>query len=204
MHETIARSESAYINDICEQGWTDEEDQDFVSVLCEPEIFELFFLFAYNRRIFSTKEGDLVDGADDLEWVRLVRAWTLGDMLKATDFKDAVVDALLQKIAHSGRKVPPALLRVVYSDAAPGSLLRQLIVDIVAVRRDTKLLKMVKQDGAWRGSKQWTDFFVDVAIALSEVKATAPKGKLLFEADGCAYHEHLVQETPCYSTKFRL
>ncbi|KAK4539588.1 hypothetical protein LTR36_010524 [Oleoguttula mirabilis] len=122
------------------------------------------------------KDGDHADGTLDLEWVRLVRAWALGFHLQATDFQDAVIDAILQKIHTAPRGVPPMLHRVVFSNTKPGSQLRRLIVDIAAWRWDTEFLKAQRSDGAWRGSDTWADFSMDLALLFNESKKTGLSG----------------------------
>jgi len=42
---------------------------------------------------------------------------------------------------------------------------------------------------------------MDLAVALNETKKTGLTGKPPFEDDHCAYHEHRLNETPCYKTK---
>ena len=43
--------------------------------------------------------------------------------------------------------------------------------------------------------------FMNLAVALNDTKNTGSSGKPPFEEDDCAYHEHRLNETPCYKTK---
>lgn len=203
MHEALARSESVYIDDVCRGHYLRDDDEDLVIEFpgYEPEHFQLFFLFVYRRSIFSTRTGDNADGTVDLEWNRLVKSWALGDHLEASDFKDAVADAIVHKLNTTVRPFPPMLHRVIYMNTVDGSLLRRMVADIVAWRWYTPMLFAAKRDGAWRGSEQWRDFFIDVALVLNGMKIEGRSGKPPYEQEGCVYHEHSATCTPCYKSK---
>ncbi|KAK5128590.1 hypothetical protein LTR08_004053 [Meristemomyces frigidus] len=203
MHQELATKLSGLIDDTC-QNRTDAGETPVINLpRSDPEHFELFFLFAYTRSIFSTKHDDLSDGTVDQEWLRLVQAYALGDHLHTMDFQDAVVDAILEKINNTRRSLPPMLHRVIYCNIKSNTLLRRLAVDIAAWRWDNAFLTAQKTAGGWRGSDACTDFFVDLALTLNETKNTGQSGQPPFEGNTCAYHEHRLAGTPCYKTKSR-
>ena len=167
----------------------------------EPKPFELFCLFTYTRNIVTTEQADAPESTVDREWLLLVQAWALGDHLYATDFKDAVIDAIIDKLNNDRVAKPPTLHRIIYCNANPDTLLRQLAVDIAAWRWDNTFLANQKIAGGWRGWDVCTDFFVDLALSLNKAKKTGQSGEPPFEGDTCTYHEHRLVETPCYKTK---
>ena len=128
---------------------------------------------------------------------RLVDAWALGNYLQAIDFKDAIVDAIIQKVNRSGPLVPQTMHQIVYPKSLSGTLIRRLTVDIAAYRWDTRYLKLQKID------TDWSDFFLDLSVVLSDMRLAGSTSKPQFETNPCAYHEHRIRNTPCYKTKVK-
>lgn len=86
--------------------------------MATPEIFELYRLFLYTGSLFSHGPGNDQDHADngrdaahgDREWTRLANAYLLGLKLEDEKFRNAVVDALLERVAEAVRSPRPSFL----------------------------------------------------------------------------------------------
>ena len=194
LHAGLARAQSEFIDAAFRYGWKESEEKTIRLPDHEPEHFQLFLWFIYTRSIFSTKSGDK-ELDHDREWARLVDSWLLGHYLQAADFKDAVIDAIIQKVLQSGDWVRQRMYQAVYARTDDRSPLRRLVVDIAVWRWNTKFLK------AQRNHADWSDFFFDLAIAQSK---KSNHKQPLYEIDSCEYHEHRNNNTPCYKTKMRL
>ncbi|KAK3687004.1 hypothetical protein LTR37_019256 [Vermiconidia calcicola] len=152
----------------------------------------MFFLWTYTRRIYSNQEGD-VEGQTDKEWDRLANVWALGAYLQATDFKDAITDAIIEKALTDS--VYQTMHAIINAKSVEGAPIRRLIVDIAATRWDTETLKAQQNDPVW------SDFFRDLSIALMAGRPSSVLERARWEYDHCAYHEHRDLNTPCYRTK---
>lgn len=88
----------------------------------------IFVGFLYTGLIYSEKAGDKT-AYPDAEKGRLRDLWALGEKLLAVEFKDAVIDALEERI-RSTNACPTDLCKTVYSRSASPSGMRRLYVDI--------------------------------------------------------------------------
>ncbi|KAK3630404.1 hypothetical protein LTR56_017459 [Elasticomyces elasticus] len=68
----------------------------------DPELFAYFAGFLMTGKILTIKSGTKSTDENEEEWELLARLWVLGDFLLSTSFKDAVVDALISKVADEG------------------------------------------------------------------------------------------------------
>lgn len=167
----------------------------------DPDIFAIFALFIHTGKIFSTRDGDIEiypDGSRrDKEWARLARAWVLGDKLQATAFKEAIADAICDKVVLD-RKWPLTLHQIIYSSTTPAVKgVRRLCVDIAVAKWDARTLKCTMRD------EEWSEFFEDVAVRLLALRKRGEKcesAEIEFGEPGCRYHAHVAEGTACWSS----
>lgn len=145
-------------------------------------------------------EGEEKFPGGDKEWRRLMKAWTLGDVLLSLSFKDAVLDAILHKMFVKDA-YPTRMFSQAYLNSSNGAAIRRLMVDIAVYRWDEDDMSQFVSEDRRAGV---FPFFQSVSVALlkwkrqpeAEKKAEDPT-KLL---GTCLYHEH--GDKPCYKTMF--
>lgn len=195
LHEQLVRKESGFIEAAFRNGWKESEEKVIHLPDHDPEHFQLFFLWVYNHIIFSAKEEDAPEGETDKGWDRLANAWALGAYLQAPDFRDAVADAIIEKLWF-GFKFGQSMHESIYPSTDANAPIRKLIVDIATWRWDPSILKKQKNDGSW------SDFFYDLSVAMMSSRKTIDlSGSPPWVRDPCAYHEHLNKNSACYKSK---
>lgn len=162
----------------------------------DPDVFDVFARFIYTGDIFSSRDGDTEvypDGSRrDWEWARLARAWVLGDKLQATTFKDAVADAICEKIVRGG-KWPTTLHQIIYPNTTASARgIRRLCVDIAVAKWEVNTMKSTLKDEAW------CEFFEDVSIRLHMAQKREKAAGIDFERPGCRYHAHVAEGVSCW------
>lgn len=161
----------------------------------DPDVFSIFALFIYTGKIFSARANDVevyLDGSRrDKEWVRLARAWILGDKLQSTSFRDAVSDAMCDKIVRD-KKWPITLHQIIYAETTPVARgIRRLCVDIAVAKWDARTLRGTLRD------ESWSEFFEDVSVRLMGMREER-RNKIDFKRQACTYHEHVAAGTGCW------
>lgn len=163
----------------------------------DPELFNIFANFVYTGYIRSRKPNDIIlDRNFDCEWDRLGTMWVLGEKLQAAEFKDAVVDALVEKL-RAGSKHPATMHQTVYPGGAGPSGMRRLLVDIAAWTWSKTQLESTER------KEEWVGFFFDLAVKLQTlVGARRPIAPWKTDSGPeCLYHDH-ESEKACYKTLF--
>lgn len=182
--------------------WRETQNNTVALTDDDPDVFYIFALFIHHGKIFSTRADDVEvypDGSRrDREWARLARAWVLGDKLQATAFKDAVADAICDKMALD-RKWPITLHQIIYAaSTAMARRIRRLCVDIAVTKWDARTLQSTLRDDAW------AEFFEEVAMRLMVMRARKSEGlkesEIDFERPACLYHEHVAEGKACWKT----
>jgi len=89
-----------------------------------PETFDVYRLFLYTGKIFSNNAQTDQDGADngdtethdDREWMRLAHMYVMGLDLGDEQFRNTVVDALVEKVAETVRAIAQLTYMCVSTD----------------------------------------------------------------------------------------
>lgn len=102
IHKDIAVRFSDFLAAACRNGWKEAADG-IVNLPDEDStVFEIFEAFIHSGSVYSQRAGDTFTSVEgetlDHEWTRLADAWLLGETLQASAFKDAVVDACVDKL----------------------------------------------------------------------------------------------------------
>ena len=204
----MVKKETGFFDAALRKGWKETDKRVVPLPEYEAEHFQLFFLWIYERRIFSAKADDVQKGNTDKEWDQLANAWTLGAYLQATDFTDAVTDAIIDKASQSGRHAPQSMHTIVYPKSLAGAPIRKLIVDIAVSCWQKSTLQAQSNDPAW------SDFFLDLSVALLEnrniyksqissspYRTISESEKPPWDLNRCVYHDHMKTKTSCYKSK---
>ena len=163
---------------------------------------DAFYLYRHwlRRRTFPTRvNAPGVEGNE--EYLRLAKAYVLGEQMGDINFKDAVIDAIVDKsnTATTDKKrwspVGP-VIRCIYDNTPETSPARQLLVDLYAVSGRSKWLH------TWAKKSDLTkDFLYDLSIALFKQKQD-PTGKRDKPTYGtCVYHQHPPGLEFCYKNQ---
>lgn len=199
-----------------------------------PRTFGMFVQYCYFGKIFSKKEDEQVgcsqdkdevkgedktetvhvddddeDGDDlpeDEEWDELIELYLLGQRLEASKFKDAVIDAIIEKAdgdtdASASRRhlsLPVDQAKKVYDNTVGSAKLRELIVDFHVYGFKGETLKTGAGARPSPDVNAPKEFLQDV---LQEVLRAggdlyAKKKTLPWIEKPCAYHEH-GEDKPC-------
>lgn len=190
LHKDLAINKAGFFENAFRNEWKESSENTVHLPDHKPEHFQIFFLWTYSRRIYTSEPRKVSDGTT--EWDSLAGAWALGAYLQAADFQDAVTDAIIET-AGNDVAARHTMHETIYANSVAGAPIRKLLVDIAVWRWDSTLLE--EQDNG----AAWADFFRDLSIAL--VKARSNSTSHAAVKPNCDYHEHQRKGLPCYKTK---
>jgi len=125
----------------------------------------------------------------EVEWERLTSAYIFGDKIQDGDYKDAAIDALIQKVLNE-KSYPIHKTRKIYENTVGGDSARRLWIDWFVYINDAEWMDEAKRN------YYTEDFLFDLSQALMKsirVKV-AP-----YEDNTCVYHIH--GQKPCYKNR---
>ncbi|KAL9612386.1 MAG: hypothetical protein Q9167_003026 [Letrouitia subvulpina] len=98
----------------------------------DPEIFAMFVSFiSFGHFIeFDFTESKTVKASD---WIKLAKAWVLGDKLQSLSFRNLAIG--LSLFHYDKRLLHPRFIRVAYKHSPPESKLRKFAMDHITWRR---------------------------------------------------------------------
>ena len=160
----------------------------------EPEWFKAWVKFLYTGRVFigGGEEEGKNDSKERDTWKEL---YALADFIQDIDFKDALIDAMMERIIKIG-KCPAHLATYVFSGSTKDSAHRKFAVDLYVLGwpRNGCLEDLEKHP---------PEFVMDVVRAvmprLQEGIKRAHPAEWLDQLETCKYHDH--GDKPCYKTK---
>jgi len=173
----------------------------------DPVAFQIYLDWLYSGpHITIIKKEDRVKSAPnatpsvDHEWTKWAACYDLGSFLQDIDFKDALIDAAMEKMCTE-EEYSIAFPSFIYPTSTRESPHRKLAVDIaVSVWIPTSFEAVTKKNLPG-------DFCADtVAIIGRKLRSAvaADIGIWNFFAgvsDPCKYHEHTLKKTTCYKRK---
>jgi hypothetical protein len=164
------------------------------------DAFENFHSFLYTGKVYTVVEGEENAPGMDREWIRIMNAWILGEVLLSTSFKDAAVDALIHKLA-SNNAHSKGMYALAYRYSSEGSAIRRLMLDLAVTWWDEGAPLDVCADSELA---ILAPFFRRVCSALLKEKSQPASAETTVSpttrAGTCFYHEH--GDKPCYKTMF--
>ena len=176
--------------------WTGDNNRILKLPDDKPENIKVYVAWLYSNHIFTKPEGE-VDKESEVECDELLDAYIFGDKIQDSDFKDAIIDALIEGSEEDETYFINA--RKIWESTPPGALIRRYIVDTFV----------------WEGAEKWLegvalhlnrDFLLELGRALYK-RTKSPKdytGVAPFVRDPCLYHEHTSKGEPCYKTSTRI
>ncbi|TLD28063.1 hypothetical protein E2P81_ATG06409 [Venturia nashicola] len=130
------------------------------------------------------------------------RGFLLGEFLHDNDFKDAIIDALIDIIKTSSNTYYTSGFNYVYKNTPEDSPLRRLFVDQLVYTRPKNMPARVQ---ALRKTDVTPEALFDIILAMAATKEadSASSSDAPFSKNTCHYHVH-GSENPCYKVKYKI
>jgi hypothetical protein len=204
-HADLVSQHSDFFQARPEEGWKEAEER----IVRLPDLpddtansFDDFLCFLYTGKVYSVVIDEENEPGEDCEWLRLIDAWILGEVLLSVSFKDAVLDAIVHRLSAKSSS-PVQLYISAYRYSSSSSPIRRLMVDIAVYRWEESSMSLPVDEEDRVGV---FPFFQSVSLALlrwklqSEVATKAEDMDPTRREGTCFYHEH--GDKPCYRTMF--
>lgn len=193
VHKSKIEPRSEFVHVVLRGQW--RESQSCLITLSDddPHVFSVYQRWLYNGKIYTSTGETAVDTEE--EYGLLVRACILGEKFLDPDFKDAVIDAIIEKIG-SQQRLNICLSKLVFDNTSAASPLRRLWVTIYQRFGSAEWL-----DPSLTGDSLCFDFLLELSKVHMQKSAgfvsDAEYGATLLN---CTYHEH--GPKPCYRSKY--
>ncbi|CAD0082836.1 unnamed protein product [Aureobasidium vineae] len=193
-HRNLLMSISGFFARGLTPGFREAEAKLFELEEEDSATFSVFEQWVYKDRLFIKRPTSIesasasdTDDDDHQEWECLPRLYTLGERLDAPNFKDAVISAIIEKVAET-KVMPDTWASYVYQNTVSGNALRRLIVDFHVFAHQGRLLKK----GACPDAVEpGYEFLQDVVQRMADVgQEVFTAGGEMPWVDACVYHEH--------------
>jgi hypothetical protein len=205
VHADLVSQHSDFFQACLKKGWKEAEGR----IVRLPDLpsdsgdaFEDFHSFLHTGKVYSAMEGEENAPDRDKEWIRLMDAWVLGEVLLSTSFKDAVLDAVLHKLSTS-ISTPIGMFFWAYKYSSRGSPIRRLMVDSAVCYWGEDFFSRTYDGISESEQAAVVPFYQSAAVALLKWKLQPEIAKAdnpTERAGTCFYHEH--GDKPCYKTMF--
>ncbi|XPS75763.1 hypothetical protein M3J09_007832 [Ascochyta lentis] len=200
LHRHALRNSSNYLATAMDIQCAVGEDNKPISL---PDIavedFAVYAKFLYTGLLF-TKEANVA------ELTRCLLLYKVATYLEATDFQDAIVDALIENIfefrALKGQcRFTATQIATIYATTEDGSTLRKFAQDLCLQSKGPQGFEKKRLEGFP------VEFRLDLLNAAapfitSSAKSTDMQDPLNLSGS-CKYHEHTALAKPCYRTKYQ-
>lgn len=139
----------------------------------------------------------------ETEYFQFAEAYVLGDKLRDSNFKDAIIDTMLDKSrckvsdgASTGSFLFPGegVIRYIYDNPPRSSEARHLLVYLYAENGNGRWLNDATQELFPK------EFLMDLAVVLLEMLDKLTLAMPTAKSDTCKYHQH--GPGPCYRDRF--
>lgn len=210
VHQNLLCKNSPFFDAALRNDWTEAETRVVPLPEARPEVFSVYQSWLLQQTIFSAAP----EQADE-EWSILIEAYVLGERLGDVNFKDAIMDAVLEKRKEEDT-VPTTQISTIYEGTPTGSSLRKWIVDMIVRHGTSEWFDCETAHRHGISPQAWLipDFSQDCVRALmSKLKDSgeAPEESSDDSSESeeessdskegeCKYHEHVKEGRPCYNS----
>ncbi|GAB1731873.1 hypothetical protein NU195Hw_g5190t1 [Hortaea werneckii] len=187
VHENLIRRHSKFVEAISRNDWKEKESRVIEFPEHDEEYFRIFFDYIYSHNIFRSINNDCLSGKlmEDKEWDRLAHCWALGAYSQATNFQNAITDAIVEKVLSlQGQQPLQTMHKIIYPHSRAGSGVRKLPVDIAIHGWSTDFLKEQSMGMEWAG------FFFDLSVATYAYRGEDFDTPMYRMSRDCYYHSH--------------
>lgn len=184
--EVLAR-QSDFFKAALKKEWAKRSAEDVTTVIIcmpadYPEVFSIYAEWLYSGAIYSI--NNTAASQIDTEFKELALAHILGEKLIDRTFKNAIIDAFIEKII-SDRTIDPALPVLVYDNTPSPSPLRRLLVDIYVQHGGPSLVTMDRSTAHLA-----PDFLIEFNTELYNKRSSPATGPIWMQSICARYHEH--------------
>lgn len=198
VHEKLIRARAASFETALSRDWKEAKTK-VVSLGNErPETFELYKNWLYTSKIFSQQDLDKFAPTRAIETRLLIDAYIMGDLFQDSDFKDAVIDVIIDCIAQNAAPHAAANTKRVYENTPSESPLRKLIVDVHVASGGKLWYNMRDLARDYYNLDATLDIMA--AMDLQRTPEFKPE-RIAYRQNTCLYHEHVKEEKSCYKTR---
>jgi hypothetical protein len=200
IHEKLLRSNAGFFDTALKKEWKEGEDRVVDMPEADDEAFGICVNWLYTGLVFSRKEGDMImnDGVRirNKEWPRCSACYALGDFLQDPDFKDALVDTIIEAMIDSCL-LPKCLFLKIYRYSTKTSCHRIFAVDVFVHCLSRESWGHPKND---QNLEFLTDVLKNVGPTLQKGLSCVTTQEFLDATKTCQYHDH-GSDKPCYRIK---
>jgi hypothetical protein len=173
----------------------------------DPNIFRIFLAWAFDGNIKNSEDYVIVKDKDENvdSWqdssenrhFQLVNCYLLGQLLLAPDFKNAVMDLIIESYKFHPNHfdtVPRLSWQDICEDfknTLPGSPLRTSLLDTVIATGELGFHDDIFLDSHYQPSKVYEEYLVELFNRVrAEVRVNGRHFKPPWARDRCDYHDH--------------
>lgn len=203
VHEWYLRASAEFFDKALSAPWKESETRIVTLPKAVPRAFEIYTKWLYCGKIYiiepdNQNSGEEMQKTNDKEYSKLDKSYELANFLQDNDFKDALLDAHIEKmITENCYRADIAKTIYFYSSAA--SPHRRFVIDFaIFVWEESDLSAVATKNHSH-------ELIVDLVAAMSSHlrHRVAEKSIAGFfkKLNICQYHEHSKTNSPCYKTK---
>lgn len=197
VHEDLICKASDFFQKAMSGSWKESSTRSIRLESHDSETFQVYLHWLYYHVLPVRVDSPGLDG--NAEYLQLAKAYVLGDMFLDGDFKDAVIDAIIDKStskASDGQYWYPVgpVIRYIYDNTLHPSKARSLLVDLYTASGHGEWLSDWAQPGDLP-----KEFLHNLAISLLDKRNY--NGVDRPGNSSCTYHEHGTDGKFCYRSK---
>jgi hypothetical protein len=202
VHEDLLLTEGLFFKAALSHDWKEKQDRTIKLPYCHPSTFNIYAKWLYSGQFCVIEDTEERETPLNLsaEWVSLKQSYIMADYVLSTDFKDAVIDAIIEKMIDKN-KCPTMVIELIYSRTTDKLPHRKVVREVMlktwkdAQYQELRELNLTRED------------LLDLLI----IVGTGSKGRYVHDTHmwdafnhmiPCAYHEHTLTGAVCYRAKY--
>ena len=198
VHENLIRLSSPFFEAALSRDWKESQEKIVKLPGCNAHAFRIYVQWLYTGQLHTKLQFNHTSPNDgQWEWANLVKAYLLGDYLQDIDFKDTIMDAMIDWANEATREcsdAPPHSSVEVYQHTRDGSPLRKVTLDFTTWRLTNNFPVSMNE------YQFPSDFLTAVVTSLTERIRTGKVVRPNFmDKKYCYYHCH--GDRACYKDK---
>ena len=188
VHEALVKPRSEFVRLALRGEWKEAQERIIPLPEDDPDVFSVYQQWLYGSLVYTRHNNGL--STPDDEYRTLVRAYILGEKFMDQDFKDAIADAIVEKL-RTLRRFDSGLTDLVFENTPSTSPLRRLWMDAYYHFGSPEWL-----DATLVGSPINAEFMVEFSRyqmdSRTGFRSFGPSAMFL----SCTYHGHGIH--PCH------
>jgi hypothetical protein len=205
VHEEHITSSSEFFKKAMSGNWKEKEARQVKLPDTTLRAFEIYVAWLYTSLFYITDDNDCENEDQDKnalipdeEFNKWKECYTLADFVLDDDFKDALIDVLMDKMNTEGSYWYD-VARLIYPHTGAESPHRQFAIDCAVKLWDSEDFDRFAEEECP------VDFKDDLIMAMgANLRDGLDKERVkefVGDIEPCQYHEHTAKNTPCYKTK---